>query len=333
MQLKEYIQGSRHGKEANRLEREAMRDPFLQDALEGFDAVQGNHAEVIERLEKRFANPAVLPSFPLDSPSSVLHESQHAAQPAAVQKNRKRLFFYGSVAASILLLTGIGTAYFLFERNDIVMYQSHETNREMPDIPQSSVMDEATESTREMLAKAEEPAAVTPPKPAMQAKAPAPDTNESNLKVKAGPITEHQAEDFSEKEDGTIAAEAAQNEVLAAANAELVEQANGVTAQRKDVRQVGRSRSAPIADEDESQKPFGEKEFQAYCRQKADNSVCGSRKASVKVSFFIDGTGKPTNIKYRKYTCDDARKEVEKLLSTSPAWTTSNIAVTMTVRW
>ena len=39
MKLIDYIQGKRRGQEANRLEREAMNDPFLQDAIDGFDRI------------------------------------------------------------------------------------------------------------------------------------------------------------------------------------------------------------------------------------------------------------------------------------------------------
>lgn len=55
MKLKDYIQGKRYGEEANRLEREAMNDPFLQDAIDGFDSVEGDHFSMIEKLEKQFA--------------------------------------------------------------------------------------------------------------------------------------------------------------------------------------------------------------------------------------------------------------------------------------
>ncbi|MDD2938841.1 MAG: carboxypeptidase-like regulatory domain-containing protein [Proteiniphilum sp.] len=51
--LKEYIQGNRHGKKANQLERQTMDDPFLRDAIDGFDSVEGDHSSVIEKLEKR----------------------------------------------------------------------------------------------------------------------------------------------------------------------------------------------------------------------------------------------------------------------------------------
>lgn len=53
--LMQYIQGSRKGKEAHRLEKEAMKDPFLSDALDGFQAVEGNHVESIEEMCRRIS--------------------------------------------------------------------------------------------------------------------------------------------------------------------------------------------------------------------------------------------------------------------------------------
>ncbi|MBK5196462.1 MAG: carboxypeptidase-like regulatory domain-containing protein [Proteiniphilum sp.] len=53
MNFKEYIQGQRHGKKANQWERKAMDDPFLQDAIDGYDSVEDDHLSVIEKLEKR----------------------------------------------------------------------------------------------------------------------------------------------------------------------------------------------------------------------------------------------------------------------------------------
>ena len=53
MNILDYIKGNRRGKEANRLEREAMSDPFLDDALEGFESVSGNHEEIVSRLRDR----------------------------------------------------------------------------------------------------------------------------------------------------------------------------------------------------------------------------------------------------------------------------------------
>ena len=101
MQLKDYIQGNRHGKEANRLEREAMNDPFLREALEGLDRVAGNHAKIIQKLEKKYtAHRTVVPQRRTLAPLP-----------------HKRILVFWSVAASVLFfLIGV-SAYFLIEKN------------------------------------------------------------------------------------------------------------------------------------------------------------------------------------------------------------------------
>jgi hypothetical protein len=55
MNLLDYIEGLRKGKEANRFEKEAMKDPFLADALDGFDLIEGNHYAKIKKLQRRVA--------------------------------------------------------------------------------------------------------------------------------------------------------------------------------------------------------------------------------------------------------------------------------------
>ena len=62
MKLTDYIFGSRRGREANRLEREAMADPFLADAVEGYDSVYGGHSDKLAELEQEVARRAVRPS-------------------------------------------------------------------------------------------------------------------------------------------------------------------------------------------------------------------------------------------------------------------------------
>ena len=41
MKLLDYIRGLRKGKEAHRLEKESMKDPFLADAMDGYHQVEG----------------------------------------------------------------------------------------------------------------------------------------------------------------------------------------------------------------------------------------------------------------------------------------------------
>lgn len=40
MKLLDYIRGLRKGKEAHRLEKESMQDPFLADAMDGYNQVE-----------------------------------------------------------------------------------------------------------------------------------------------------------------------------------------------------------------------------------------------------------------------------------------------------
>lgn len=51
MSILDYIKSNRKGREARKLELEAMRDPFLSDAIEGFDSVGGNHVDKIVKMQ------------------------------------------------------------------------------------------------------------------------------------------------------------------------------------------------------------------------------------------------------------------------------------------
>lgn len=53
MKLLNYIRGLRKGKEAHRLEKEAMQDPFLADAMDGYDSVGESQEKQIELLRRR----------------------------------------------------------------------------------------------------------------------------------------------------------------------------------------------------------------------------------------------------------------------------------------
>lgn len=106
MNLKDYIQGKRKGKEANRLEREAMNNPFLQDAIDGFDAVDGNHLSTIEMLEKQIEGKTER------------------------KKNRIVLFRWQmlAVAASVIILFGVSSLLFL---QPLTMETHYETAQEL----------------------------------------------------------------------------------------------------------------------------------------------------------------------------------------------------------
>ena len=55
MNLLNYIKGSRKGKEAHRLEMEAMSDPFLAEAIDGYDLVAGDHLSRVANMQKQIS--------------------------------------------------------------------------------------------------------------------------------------------------------------------------------------------------------------------------------------------------------------------------------------
>ncbi|GHT15284.1 hypothetical protein FACS189426_22720 [Bacteroidia bacterium] len=93
MNLENYIRGQRKGREINRLEREAMRDSFLSDALKGYDSVKGGHEKRIEEMQSRISQRTRRVHYPLRS---------------------------WSIAATILLVIGIG-GYFLWEKSSFLL--------------------------------------------------------------------------------------------------------------------------------------------------------------------------------------------------------------------
>ena len=346
MQLKDYIQGDRRGKEANRLEREAMNDPFLREALEGFDAVGGDHAEVIERLENRIAKRV---DGTVGIPDGFSVDDSVDDSVAAPQKTGK-LFLYWSAAATILLLIGFG-AYFLFERNRpneaaIVMVQQEDYKMQNPASPLQKEVEresvqykllesESPEPISAMRAKPEaaptvkNPVDIIPVTEEMEVVAVVEDEDQEQRMEVYVPQNETSVEEFDEDVIFIQAEELNDTRARSARAASPRAEATPSTA----AEEAALSRQSQINESHRMPITFGEKEFQAYCRQKANKKVCGGKKVTVKVTFFINAAGKPTDIRCEKYTCEDAAKEIQNLLISSPAWTTTNKKVTMTIRW
>lgn len=53
MNLLDYINGIRRGLDANRIEKDALRDTFTFEALEGYDSIKGEHSANISKLRKQ----------------------------------------------------------------------------------------------------------------------------------------------------------------------------------------------------------------------------------------------------------------------------------------
>ena len=313
MQIKNYIQGNKHGKEANRLEREAMNDPFLQEALEGFDAVPGNHAEIIERLEKNIITPTV------------------------VEKNNRRVLYFYSIAASVLLLIGVGI-YFIWDTN----------NQKPATMIAQVVEDDITITVSELEPPPPPPPSANAEQMVSAAPAAGVETQMSRGRQQAiqpeAAIQESKNAPQIVMEDMILSVDADETRAqeLVEADVPPVSAGNEMKEDRAfaaESEYAAAKRSYPLAsnsktatdDSKSTQTTFGKKEFQAYCQKNAKKNTCDGKKVSVRASFYIDAAGKPVNIKCDRYTCENAKKEIERLLSESPAWTTPNQQITMTV--
>ena len=92
MKLLDYIRGLRKGKEAHRLEKESMKDPFLADAMDGYHQVEGDHDEQINKLRMKV--------------------NAHSAK----KKNTYAVTW--SIAACLIIGIGI-SSYFLFLKQNV----------------------------------------------------------------------------------------------------------------------------------------------------------------------------------------------------------------------
>ncbi|MGM5630859.1 hypothetical protein O2K51_08135 [Apibacter raozihei] len=108
--LLDYIQGDRRGKDAHEIERNAMTDPFLQDALDGYDSINGDHLDTIKRLQSQINQKT---------------------------KTKKSYTSYLYIAASIVVLFSIGALFLLYDSNNqesTIAYQLPQDNKPSPSI-------------------------------------------------------------------------------------------------------------------------------------------------------------------------------------------------------
>lgn len=136
MKLLNYLQGLRKGKEAHRLEKEAMQDPFLADAMEGYDGTKENPIHRIEALRKQVSVRSA-------------RKKQHRA-------------IGWSIAACLLLGVGM-TTFFLSQKDSLPEGEDTRIAQEQsplvvpaPESPKPQPAIEATQQRREVAEKSEE---------------------------------------------------------------------------------------------------------------------------------------------------------------------------------
>jgi len=125
MSLWSYIQGKRYGEEAHQLEEDAMSDPFLQDAIDGYDRVNDRPFYYLRKIEKRLSK-------------------------KQTERKLRSLQEWGIVAV-ILLLICVTVFFFVSDRvnilKDMNFFQNHTddvvsnyTNNSLPNIKSSALV-------------------------------------------------------------------------------------------------------------------------------------------------------------------------------------------------
>lgn len=108
MKFLDYIRGQRKGKDAHRIEKDSMQDPFLYEAIEGFDSIDDNHIERISNIQNRLR-----------------------AKSESVRKSYSRMW---QTAAAVLVITfGLG-GYFLNDNYKSNLYAQETVESKIIDL-------------------------------------------------------------------------------------------------------------------------------------------------------------------------------------------------------
>jgi len=419
MKLIDYIQGKRHGKGANRLEREALNDPFLRDAMEGFDAVSGDHLASINQLEEDLKRRT---------------------------RKKTRVISYRwwtiGLAASLILVLGIGSLMRLEMRmpkdtaqrapNIIIPSKTKSDSivrvNEVPEkktIAQNITKPKAVKNTEavtavekvksyckndsqklsDMTTEIVPPATVidgmslkshdsigiknisTTLTAAIQGRVAgvAVKTNNSGyskssknkqgkselatlnkLSKISGKVVDENGEPMigvnvriKGSSNATVTDVHGNFELNGPINNKMQLETGYIGYETKEValtdnlNEIKLQPSAMAMNEVvvigygtvkksdltgavasiRSDKPFGETEFKTYYQKHLTGDLCNMDRLLLKVSFRIDSTGKPTDIKVDKAPCLEMEQEFIKCLQNSPTWTLKNRKVRMTIRF
>ena len=397
MQLKDYIKGNKRGKDANRLEREAMNDPFLLEALDGFEKTAGDHASIINLLEKKYSGRPDVPK----------------RRKLALLPHKRMLLLWSAAASVLLFITGI-SVYILLEKKENTFSAYAEL---IPDKKENVVVaDSEVPQTAQMEELRQEPliavAETKVVKPAPASKPRLKEDESAERKISENNLAAKEAITISDLREEQVTIEEKSEKSLFEENAKrmisrtVIDETTGLPAPFVYVAEKGTAnrtqtdahgvfnielsgndsaklvvnllgfKSQEINPNDTNKTvmlkpdlsmleevvvvgfgeqkrtnviaaspidavssvkipdtPFGEKEFETYCKEKIAKNICIGKKASVKVSFIIDETGKPDKIEFKNYSCEEVKKEMENQLASSPVWTRKNRKVTMTIRW
>lgn len=349
--LLRYIQGFRKGKEAHQIEFESMKDSFLADSLEGYDAVKGNHVETINEIQRRI---------------SVGSRSGH------------KYIAVWSIAASLLVCISIGGYYWLkkpvlmqYDVSQQIAYSEEKASVDLSDSVQPKqekedmlvkveVVRDGIEhgAVRKMVAAHSSPSVeVVDIVDEMNnveivddslllssvSKSDSSSYKASGLKLDAqirSPYDLRVASQSKEIRDSLVRIKKMNPSVLVNKIGDF--QQCAVPEERlpitdADGTQCGLPKDTISFTLDKQPVPVvGVDAYRNYLEKNIvypEDSVCGEIKGLVVVEFSTDKDGFPVNIVVKKQLCDWADKEAVRLVKYGPKWTVSNIKTQVTVKF
>lgn len=370
MRLLDYIQGARKGKEAHRLEKEAMRDPFLADAMDGYNSSTRNQERRIEELQRLVRGKS---------------------------KEKKKYTTAWSIAASLFIVVGIGS-YFLFQKDPLTKKGEEialESERTVPpveykeDVLATVTQEDTMKATSPLIAKNREPEVLASVPISDNIAFEDTDIEESNLSLEIKPnpvattkpvalrevrgkVTDQKGEPIvgasvsvKGTTNGTITDPDGNFVLNTGGNEELqvgfigydpVElpadtTKNMLIAMYEDAQTLDEvvvvgygikkktSTAGSVRKTTSARKPqpvVGMKEFQKYLKEnliQPEDDECANEKGKVILTFQVDEDGRPDSITVKKSLCPSLDEEAIRLIEDGPAWTVGNEAAEITIRF
>ncbi|MDR1543607.1 MAG: energy transducer TonB [Prevotellaceae bacterium] len=291
MNLKTYIEGKRNGQEINALERKALEDRFLEEALNGYDNIKGSHSENIAVLQQ-----------------SILQQKPQTVFPK-----------YFAIAASVALLLGFGAFLALnfdnlfpkkyFIAKNILQKTENNSFQNFDKIKID------TAEFKNLIVKTEKEDFIAPNFDSVTGF----DDRDFFESIEK---TDH-FDAAKEVEKSIVSVDTNSQILIALAENEniLNEVAVGYgTQKRKD-----------ITPSEKTKKPepiIGARAYKNYLKKNINYSINAdgkSVKGKVTVVFSVDTLGHPTNIRVTKPLCPECDKEAVRLITNGSAWTQSSI--------
>ena len=346
--LLRYIKGFRKGKESHRIELEAMKDPFLSDALDGYDAVEDNHLQRIYRIQKQIKNHDTYKKNEIIVTKK--GPKQKPLKPTIVIPWKKL-----RIAAGFLLCLSVGGYYLVVnyksfsEYGSAVMAERHKAaeesivyekdTKDSVDIQQDTLtiyMPEPLFPKSDLIASAqmledrfnaEEIEILKLEAPQIQV------SSAVDLPTASVAAVDLAAAEFAERSPNTNKpAMIAMNESKQVLD-EVAVVADNVAKRRS----VDAEVAEVVASKEKATKPepvIGMKAFKNYLKTgviQPTDSICKDVKGKVRLRFFINSEGNPYNIQITKSLCPTSNAEAIRLLRSGGKWKPGTEAVEVEV--